>query len=390
MVVTFSSYIFPKIIKLHRYKYIINILYNFEFQIIRLKFYNEIIHKLIRMYSKKIKSLLEELFTCPICLDILKDPATTKCGHSFCLGCVKMNKYECAVCRRKIESNLSINYMIKKAIDSLQNMSEEEFDKKFNDKNNGINNVNTETPLFKIKRCDEKILQTEVKPKRINPNYTMRENYIDRENYFAKSENVNKFRTKRLRSQIDCFNEIDRNYLYQIGLINMNNNVHQRNYVNSQIQSQNLECNRNLFNNNIDYDSYENNQIEYKYLYPDRDNQPIHKLTTRVIDNYLDEVLNKFQNENPRNSYDIGENQMMNYNDSRNTIDSTTNFNDDHNLITPIHNQINNVNINIYNIQPDYSTNQLNNNEYIQTTANSNNQLNYNSYQVISKRFKYK
>ncbi|XP_006892849.1 PREDICTED: putative tripartite motif-containing protein 75-like [Elephantulus edwardii] len=43
---------------------------------------------------------------CPICLDLLKDPVTTKCGHNFCRSCMqksweeKCNRVSCPLCQQ--------------------------------------------------------------------------------------------------------------------------------------------------------------------------------------------------------------------------------------------------------------------------------------------------
>jgi len=316
------------------------------------------------MSFKNIKSLLEEVFTCPICLEILKDPATTKCGHSFCLDCVKKNKYECAVCRTKLEATFNTNYLVKKAIESLENMSEEEINKKYPRGNTLAMSPN------KIKKND--VPQTEMKAKRINitAGYTS----SNRENFLTKSENVNKYRMKRLRSQIDCFNEIDSYYM---------NNLKQMdclNYSNSSFgdyEGQMLECNRNLFNNNCNKPGINRTaQVDFKFLLPDNI-PPVNKLTSDVIDNFLNGLLVEFQSGSSRLINDRRQTSNM-----TNLGGSNISFYNSQNIPTPIHNYVDGVDT-TYNQHSDHEMNIVN------MEQSDSNKLNFGICEVPSKRFKY-
>jgi hypothetical protein len=62
-------------------------------------------------------------FTCPLCLNVLKNPKQCSNGHCYCHGCIKIafiNRKECAVCKEILDfDKMGRNIMIKEIIDEM-------------------------------------------------------------------------------------------------------------------------------------------------------------------------------------------------------------------------------------------------------------------------------
>ncbi|XP_030634330.1 tripartite motif-containing protein 16-like protein [Chanos chanos] len=75
-------------------------------------------------------SVGQDQFMCPVCLDLLKDPVTIPCGHSYCMGCIKgywdqddqKGVYSCPRCRQTFTPRpaLASNTMLAEMVEELK------------------------------------------------------------------------------------------------------------------------------------------------------------------------------------------------------------------------------------------------------------------------------
>ncbi|XP_040825711.1 E3 ubiquitin-protein ligase TRIM31-like [Ochotona curzoniae] len=81
------------------------------------------------MASQRFSTNIQQEVTCPICLDILKDPVTIGCGHNFCRNCITQlgetcdNFLQCPLCKSSMRKDAFVsNWQLGSLVEKIQTM----------------------------------------------------------------------------------------------------------------------------------------------------------------------------------------------------------------------------------------------------------------------------
>lgn len=274
------------------------------------------------MKSQSANKLLEDFFSCPICLDTMQNPVTTKCGHNFCLNCIKKNNSECAVCRKTLDRDLTINYQMKNSIEAMKSMEKEESVKKFSNLNSNYKSV-IKSSIPHISELSNysnggSVFSSGVKSRESNQNNFNNSNFNQRPS-ISMSENPKKWRMKRLFNEMNSFSE--------------EKNIQQNNFQQTYYKGNN--DNENV-NNNLN-----NNQNYYHNFTP---NPKVN--IDKFLNNIMFDFKNPYANNNVSGMSEIGSNP------------------------TPVQNNFNNISINVYNVVDNNANSNLNSNLNSTTQGN--------------------
>tara|TARA_B100001250_G_C19770754_1_gene777057 strand:- start:133 stop:612 length:480 start_codon:yes stop_codon:yes gene_type:complete len=121
------------------------------------------------------KRNLNDIISCPICLEKYKHPRNLKCGHSFCTTCLHTinfnNEITCPLCREITsfdENNLLINLPINTTLVSIIDETDNKIDNKLDNKHLQVKRSKSVDSFIKYSRYNKNIKKRQIYNNRID------------------------------------------------------------------------------------------------------------------------------------------------------------------------------------------------------------------------------